>query len=483
MPDGDLRLSVATLKRDRAALVTKVRTIKTELLPLAKRDANGEDMPAEDRTKLDELYDSLGEHEETLRDHDARITRAEDAIGIEKDLAQPVDSDADTDRSRKPAAQRSEARSRKPDHETQPSLVIGAICRMLAAGGGNIYAARSAATEILGERHPVTEVLHGTRGWSGAAPDQRAMNLAIGASGGFIVPPDYVAELIEVLRPMAVVRDSGPRMIEMPRGTMNMPRQTQAATASYGGESTAIPVSQQSVGQVVATYRKLTALTPVTNDLIRYSDPAVDALVRDDLAAVIARREDLAFIRGDGTADSPKGFRTFCLSGNIITSNASYTLATAASELGGLINKIETANVPMDKIVWFMHPRTKNYLLNVQNSNGFYVYREEMTSSKTLLGWPWKTTTQIPINLTVSSNSDCSEIYAVAMGQAMLFDSMRLELAVSREGTYVDANSNTVSVFQSDQTLIRGIAEHDFHMRHDEAVAVATGVRWAPAIS
>jgi len=472
------------LRRARAQHVKSLQALKRDYVAVVKREtelADGEQLPDADRNKLDELADSIGKHEETIREHDARIERCERALEFEKDNADPVD-DAEKGRGRRPGTVRSEARARKPDHETEPSLVIGGLCRMIAAGGGTIFGARQYAQEILGERHPVTEALFGKRGFDGA-PEQRALMAGVGPSGGFLVPPDYVAELIEVLRPMTVVRDSGPRVIEMPRGTMQMPRQNQAATASYGGETTAIPVSQQAVGQIVASYKKLTALTPITNDLMRYSDPAVDAIVRDDLAQVIARREDLAFIRGDGTADSPQGFYSFCLSGQKITSNASYSLSTAAQELGGALNKIETANVPMERLVWIMHPRSKNYLLNVQNSNGFYVYREEMTEMKTLLGWPWKTTTQIPINLTVSSNSDCSEVYLVSMAQAMLFDSMRLELAVSREGTYTDANGNTVSVFQQDQTLIRGIAEHDFHMRHDEAIAMITGVRWAPAIS
>ena len=45
------------------------------------------------------------------------------------------------------------------------------------------------------------------------------------------------------------------------------------------------------------------------------------------------------------------------------------------------------------------------------------------------------------------------------MDEAMILDSMSLELAVSREGTYVDAGGTTYSAFQNDQTLIRAIAE------------------------
>ncbi len=69
------------------------------------------------------------------------------------------------------------------------------------------------------------------------------------------------------------------------------------------------------------------------------------------------------------------------------------------------------------------------------------------------------------------------------MTDALILDSMMLELAVSREGMYVDSLGNTVSAFQSDQTIIRAIAEHDFQMRHDAAIAVNQLVRWAPAIS
>ncbi len=68
-------------------------------------------------------------------------------------------------------------------------------------------------------------------------------------------------------------------------------------------EAAAITVSKPTFGQVVASFKKLTALVPVSNDMQRFADPAIDAYVRDDLVQVLARREDLAFIRGDGTVE------------------------------------------------------------------------------------------------------------------------------------------------------------------------------------
>jgi len=315
---------------------------------------------------------------------------------------------------------------------------------------------------------------------------------------------------------MAVVRSANPRVIPMPRGTMTLPGQAAAATAAYAGEIAAITQSQQQLRQIVASYKKLTALVPVSNDMMRYADPAVDAFVRDDLVKVIALREDLAFLLGDGTADTPRGFLSFAngwvgqnsgtvgfwsttansteavngtdpansTGGNFITANETYTLSTVANELGGAVNRLDTANVPDSRRTWFFHPRTYNYLFNVQNSLGVYVYREELTKG-TLLSYPYRKTTQIGINYYDGNggNTDCSFIFLAEMDEAMILDSMSLELAVSREGMYVDSSSNTVSAFQSDQTLIRAIAEHDFQMRHDQSVAVIQRVRYAPAIS
>jgi HK97 family phage major capsid protein len=171
--------------------------------------------------------------------------------------------------------------------------------------------------------------------------------------------------------------------------------------------------------------------------------------------------------------------------GNFITSTLVYTLATVAAELGGLVNKLDTANVPDFRRVWFMHPRSYNYLNNVQNSLGVYVYRDEL-SKGTLLGYPFKKSTQIPINLWDSTNGadkDCSFVMLVEMTDAMILDSMTMELAISREGSFVDTSGATQSAFQNDLTLIRAIAEHDFQMRHNASIAVDQNVRWAPAIS
>lgn len=444
----------------------------------SKKDFSGADQPEYDRLKAD------------VEAKDAEIQRTKEALDLEAKGAQPAPEQSP----RVPAAP-------ETDHYVKDkSLLLGGIAKMIGIGGGNLYSARQAAVDIYGESHPVT----------------KALVTSSGAAGGFMVPPDVMNEIIPLLRAQAVVRAAGPRNLPMPRGTMTLPAQASAAMASYGVEGRSITKSQPSLRQIVASYKKLTGLVPVSNDMMRFADPAADAFVRDDLVRVMALREDLAFILGDGTQDSPRGYLSFAngwvganggtvgvwstsgnstfavngsdpansTGGNFITSTQAYTLATAAAELGGAINRLDQANVPDSKRVWFMNPRSFNYLFNVQNAVGAYVYREEL-SKGTLLGYPFKKTTQIGTGYhnTDGSHTDCSFIFLVEMTEDIVLDSMQLELAVSREGTYVDETGATVSAFQADQTIIRAIAEHDHQMRHDQAIAVIQGVRWAPAIS
>ncbi|KAF2991146.1 phage major capsid protein [Methylocystis sp. MJC1] len=443
----------------------------------SKKDFSDADQPEYDRLKAE------------VEAKDGEIKRAKDAQALAAATAQP----APGQEIKVPAAVETDR------YVKEKSIIFGAVAKAIALGGGNIYNARTAAKDLYGENHPVT----------------KALVTATGSAGGFIVPPDVANEIIELLRAKAVVRAAGPRNMPMPRGTMTLPGQASPATASYGSETKTISPSQPSLRQIVASYKKLTALVPVSNDMMRYADPAVDAFVRDDLVKVLALREDLAFLLGDGTADSPRGFLSFAngwvtqnggtagawsqsansvmavngadpansTGGNFITSTSAYTLATVASEAGGAINRLDAANVPADKRAWFFNPRIKNYLYNVQNSLGVYVYRDEMNKG-IWLNSPFFTSTQIPVNYwdAAGTNKDLSFVFLAEMSEAIVLDSMQMQLAVSQEGTYVDSLGNTISAFQSDQTIIRAIAEHDFQLRHDQAVAVIQGVRWAPAI-
>lgn len=301
----------------------------------------------------------------------------------------------------------------------------------------------------------------------------KALSASIFEAGGAIVPPMYSAEIIELLRPATVVRVLGAVSMPMNSGTLTIPKQTVGGTAHYVGENVNVPTSEQRFGQLSLSAKKLLTLTPISNDLIRDSSPAADVLVRNDLIAGMSAREDLAFIRDDGTGNKPKGLRHWAAAAHVYAANVTTNLVNVTADLARAIRQIEESNVPMLRLGWIFTPRIKWYLMSLRDGNGNLAFEPEMRQA-TLLGIPFRTSTQIPNNLGVGTES---EIYLADFGQAIIGENTQLIVSIYEGGTYHDGTT-IVSGISADQTIVTTLARHDFAIRHDQAVSVITGVTW-----
>jgi HK97 family phage major capsid protein len=297
-------------------------------------------------------------------------------------------------------------------------------------------------------------------------------------AGGALVPPEVAAEIIELLRSETVVRAAGARTVPMPNGTLTMRRQTAGSSASYVGESEDISVTQPDTGLLTLTSKKLAAIVPISNELLKFtSGPSADEFVRDDLVQEIAIREDQAFIRDDGTENTPKGLRYWANANNIISQTGDpATPAEIEDDFKNLMNLLTNADVRMRRPVWFMHPRELNHLKIQRNAaGGQLLYPELRTGSPTIHNWPVFVTTSIPSNL--NPDGDESEVYLVEMMDAIIGEVSGLEIVANASASYVE-NATMKSAFSRDETLIRAITMHDFAVRHTVSVAVLTGVNW-----
>lgn len=312
------------------------------------------------------------------------------------------------------------------------------------------------------------------------AEHTKALGESAVSSGGALVPVQYAQEYIELLRARAIVRQAGPRAVPLDTGTLSIPRQTGGATASYGPENTAITASQQTTGNIVLTAKKLTALTPLSNDLIRDTSGMADAMVRDDLVKQMALAEDLKFIRGDGTNSAPTGLLFQMNSGNKFNATqagATATLAEVNADLQKLIGKLEDNKVPLDfeRCVFKLAPRTRRFLMQLTDSVGRYFFAEEMATGR-LLGYRFLVSQQIPTNLGSGTNE--SEFYFTHMDEVLLGDNLALELTVMPNGTYDSGGGTIVSGLSNDQTVVRAISKHDIALRHDVASACIQACKW-----
>jgi HK97 family phage major capsid protein len=416
--------------------------------------------------QMEALVASVPEGEDLTAEQSAELDR----LKVEDDKAAAALAQADDLERRKAAMARPvtplpgvtpQPGATVPAQPLEPGLKFARMTRAMAAAGGIPYVAQQIA-ESWGD--------------SGLFANQ---NMGQGPAGGFLVPEDVAAEIVELLRPASVIMESGPIVLPMPNGNLTMNRQTTTGAFAYIGEQQDTPATGITFGQLRLSAKKLAGIIPISNDLLRASSVAVDRVVRDDIVQSTARVMDVAFLRGAGGQFSPLGIRnqlvgTPVAATNIIAVTAGNTLATITADLGRMELALMNADVPMTRAVWIMAPRTYQRIRNIRDGNGNFAFPEIQNNS--LRGKPVRITNHVPINLGGGTES---ELYLIDFAHVVVGEHMGIEIAMSTEAAYRDAGNNLQASFSRDETLMRAILQHDIGLRHLPAVAVMTGINWA----
>ena len=291
---------------------------------------------------------------------------------------------------------------------------------------------------------------------------QRDLGFVTTTAGGFVVPPEYINSLIEMLRAKTVCLESGAtQMMGLTGSPVQIPKQASAGTAYWRAENTALTESDQVFAQVTLTPKTLTGLTTMSNEVLMLSNPSIEQIVRNDLAAVLARALDLAALEGAGSG--PTEPITGVAS---VGTDVGIDGAVDYDSLLDMIYALEAADADMGSLGWVMHPRTLSQLRKVKDSTGQYMLQPSVASGlpATLWGAPVRSSTQISITQGAGTDS-----YAVYANWAdMLWATWgSLELMASNQaGDY----------FANNQTGIRAVLYTDIGFRHDESFVVGTGI-------
>jgi len=321
------------------------------------------------------------------------------------------------------------------------------------------------------------------KGWGDAdvakfITDYRSKTMTAGdpLAGGFLVPQQFSQDVVELLRPTSVVRRLGATTIPMPVGSLRFPTVSAGTTGYYVGEATNITKTQLATGQITLTFKKLAAVVPFSNDLLRYSSPGADAIVRDDVVRAFGQAENTAFLRGQGVSAAPKGLRYWAAAANVFAANATVSLANTTIDLGKLMQKLMDNNIPFTRPGWIFAPRTWRYLATIQTTTGAYVFREEMNGGR-LWGYPYAISTGIPVNLTDGGGTTETEVYLADFADVIIGEAMSMAVDASSEAAYDDGGTTRLA-FSRDETVIRAITEHDLGVRRAESVALLNCCTW-----
>lgn len=286
------------------------------------------------------------------------------------------------------------------------------------------------------------------------------------SGGGSLVPIEFVADMIEFVRAKTVVRELGASTLHASSLTGFIPRQSAAATANWIGENSAITESEPTFDQVQYVLKKLAAFSIASSEMVMDSNPKVQSIIERDLALQIAVAEDLAYLQGSGAGNQPTGIKS--TSGITTQSLGTNGRVPNFDDLVAARYNLELNNFELSGFAW--HPRTSQEFRQSKDSVNRYLWDEGLPaagSPPTVLGVPYKTTTQIPINLTVGTSTTASNIYAAQWDQAIVVEGGDLE---------VMASNVAGSAFQNDAVYIRAKVRRDFQVRHPLAFVLVTGV-------
>lgn len=194
-------------------------------------------------------------------------------------------------------------------------------------------------------------------------PVVRALTEGTDSEGGYLVPAEFRAQVVEELNNLSVMRSLA-TVIPMSTDTLNIPTLVAKPAVRWTGENTTIATSSAEFGQLTLTPHKLTARLPMTRELLADSAIRLVALLTRIFGEVIAEKEDKAFFVGTGSGQ-PKGLDQETLTTETAGSNA-------ADSLINLQHRLKAAY--RNRATWVMNNNTLRNIRKLKDTTNQYLF-------------------------------------------------------------------------------------------------------------
>lgn len=281
-------------------------------------------------------------------------------------------------------------------------------------------------------------------------------------------------EFIEYLRPRTVIgRIPGLRRVPF---KIKVPRQTAGASVNWVGEGKVKPVSSLAFDSVSLDHFKIAGIIALTDELVRFSNPSAEALVREDLANSIIEFMDGQFL--DPTKSEAAGVSPASITYGVTPVPASGTNSAAfRTDVKALFQKFIDAEISPEGAVWVMTQGLALALSLMQNALGQPEFPTINMNGGTLLGLPVITSSSVPA--TGGSPTDGSMLALIAAPQVMLADDGEILIDASREASLqmndapdspATASTVLVSLWQHNMVGIKAERFVNWKKRRDDAV-------------
>lgn len=457
-PTKGIKMNIAemikTFETKRATLDAERQNV------MSKAFDEGRTLDAEEEDKYDEVsteIKSVDAHLARLRDMES--TKAATAQPVQKAAGGTVVNAVDN---RAPAVIHVE----KP---LEKGIAFARFAKSLAAANGS----RTEALEIAKSQYPRDAKLH------------HVLKAAVGAgtttdpkwAGSLVEYQEYAQDFIEFLRPQTLIGRFGQGNIPALRSVpfnVRISAQTSGGSAGWVGQGKAKPLTKFDFESITFGFAKVAAITVLTDELIRFSNPAADALVRNALAEAVIARLDNDFI--DPTKAEVNNVSPASITNGI---TGIPTTGNPDDDASAAFATFVTANLQPTGAVWLMSSTTALSLSMRKNALGQKEYPDMSMLGGTFQGLPVIVSQYVGNQLVLVNAPD---IYLADDGGVAVDMSREASLEMESAPTG-DSMTPTpvemVSMFQTNSVAIRAERWINWKRRRTAAVAVITGVNYS----
>lgn len=362
---------------------------------------------------------------------------------------------------------------------------FAAMAHALYVSGGNTHAAAEYARANLGDNlmawafaQPKGAIQAGIERMLTEATVAPGSTTEVGGGVELVALNAFAGEFRELLRPLSVLgRVPGVRPVTFGQaGSLKIRGQSSGVGGAWVGEGAPIPVNRIGFDSISMAPKKAGVIVVESNELLERADPAMLALVRDDLVLGCANTLDLRFLTTTAvSATEPPGI----LNGGGTSAGAgTSTLADFDADIKACMAAFHTAKIPPGGWCWIMSTTGRLNLQFIRDGNGNAPYKAEADAGM-LLGFP----------IIETQNATANRLILLAGGQVLRSDAMMPTISLSQEATIsmrddpgadisAAGASPAQNMFQTDSTAVRLILIDDWNKRYSAAAYYRTNVGW-----
>ena len=304
-----------------------------------------------------------------------------------------------------------------------------------------------------------------TTGTGGTSPDD--------AKAGYSVPTQLLQEVQRIMQVYGVARREMRYLpFTGPGNSRTIPVLGTNVSVSWTNEGAKAGQSQPKFTVVTQTLKKLTAITPMTEEILEDTALDLTGLIAELFAEAIAKEEDVQFLAGSG---SPWTGVLNASGVNSVTVTGTGGIADAtADDLLAMIDATPAGALNGSK--FYMHRTVLSKFRKLKDTTNNYIFQGPIGDKPaTIWSYPVVECEALPTATTCATNATKGVIFGNLRMAAILGDKQNIRVKLLDQATITDTDGSTVvNLAEQDMLAIRTVERVGYVLALPAAVTVLT---------